>query len=101
MMPAILRAVCRFALGAIAGSTKAKKSGAAPGRAGDGARNRRETGIGRSLPVEAIAPDGDGVALAMIVADQHRPRFKGPTRWATLSCQTVEERQTVAIKTAE
>src|SRR5438309_4438588 len=70
---------CRFALGLVTGrmcaitsDTHGKEPGAAPGRAGDGARDRREAGIGGSLPVEALAPDRDGVALAVILANEHR-----------------------------
>ena len=38
--------------------------GAAPGRAGDGAGDGRLARTCRSLPLEALAPDRDGVALA-------------------------------------
>jgi hypothetical protein len=40
----------------------------------------RQAGIGRSLPVEALAPDRDGVALALILAKQHRAGLEVATR---------------------
>src|SRR2546422_6960974 len=41
-----------------------------PGGAGDGAGDGGQGPISRALPVEAIADDGGGVALALIVADE-------------------------------
>src|SRR5262245_46178952 len=43
-----------------------------PGGAGDGAGDGGQARISRALPVEAIGDDGDGVALALIVANEHR-----------------------------
>src|SRR6266704_110011 len=48
-----------------------EKTWAVPNRAGHGARDRRQAGIGRSLPDKAVGPDRDGVAPALIVAHQH------------------------------
>src|ERR1700693_2767568 len=48
-----------------------KEARAAPGRAGDRPRDRRQAGIGLSLPDIAVGRDRDGVAPALIVADQH------------------------------
>src|ERR1700730_16885573 len=45
---------------------------AVPNRAGDGPRDRRQAGIGGALPDIALGPDRDGVAAALIIADQHR-----------------------------
>src|SRR5437762_13529503 len=59
-----------LALCVITGRTHGKEPGAAPGRAGDGACDRRQARIGRPHPVEAIVDDGDGVALAVVVANQ-------------------------------
>src|SRR6266436_9711491 len=53
-----------------------EEAGSTPGRAGDGAGDGGEARIGRALPVEAIAHDGDGVALALIVAKEHRAGFE-------------------------
>src|SRR5258707_3736271 len=53
-----------------------EEAGSTPGRAGDGAGDGGEARIGRALPVEAIAHDGDGVALALIVAKEHRARIE-------------------------
>src|SRR5439155_17800512 len=52
-------------------SRQSEEPGAAPGRASDGTRDGREARIGRALPVEAIRRHGDGVALALIVANEH------------------------------
>jgi hypothetical protein len=88
-------------LGAVTATLQGEEPGAAPGRAGNGARNRREARIRRPLPIEALAGDRDGVALALILANQHRSWFEVATRWATLSRQAVQERQAVSIEAAE
>ena len=49
-----------------------EKTWAVPNRAGDGPRDRRQAGIGGALPDIALGPDRDGVAAALIIADQHR-----------------------------
>src|SRR5438105_1312015 len=55
-----------------------EEPGATPGRPGNGAGDGGEARIDGALPVEAIARDGDGVALALIVANQHRAGFEPP-----------------------
>ena len=47
------------------------ESRAAPGRAGDGTRDRREARVDRPLPIEALAGHGDGMALALVIANEH------------------------------
>src|SRR3977135_1247998 len=87
------RLICGSALAAVVGAAKeTEKSGPAPSRAGDRACNRRQAGIGSSLPIEAIRPDGDGVALSVIVADQHRSDFELPRPGAGLTRPTLEKR---------
>src|SRR4029453_10243147 len=49
---------------------KGEESGTTPGRAGDGAGDSGETGIGRALPLETIGCDGDSVAVAVILANE-------------------------------
>ena len=94
--------ICGFALAAVIGAAKeTEKSGPAPSRAGDRACNRGKAGIGSSLPIEAIRPDGDGVALSVIVADQHRSDFELPRPGAGLTCQTVEKLKALTIEAAE
>src|SRR5258708_33501001 len=64
----ILIAACR---GAVC-SREGKEPRTTPGGAGDGAGDGGQARISRALPVEAIGEDGDGVALALIVANDHR-----------------------------
>src|SRR5262249_15025226 len=45
--------------------------GAAPGRAGDGGGGGRQARTCRFLPLEALAPDRDGVALALGVGNDN------------------------------
>src|SRR5438045_3139155 len=59
------------------------------------------TGQGRALPVKAIGRDGDGVALAVIVANEHRAGFELAPGRAAMACQTVQESQAFPIKAAE
>src|SRR5579864_8366202 len=63
----------RFALGDGTGVTEGEEPRAAPGRAGDGAGDRRQARIGRAQPVEAIAHHRDGVALSVRVRSCIRP----------------------------
>src|SRR5258708_284927 len=51
-------------------SPQAEEAGAVPGCAGDGAGNGREAAVGRALPDETVGNDGDGVALAPILAHE-------------------------------
>src|SRR6202521_5383718 len=103
LMPALVWTGGRFALGlgAVTGTLQGEEARPTPGRAGDGARDRREARIRRPLPVEALAPDRDGVALALILANQHRAGFELATGRAVVSREAVQERQAVAIKTPE
>ena len=64
---------------------------------GDG----REAGIGRALPVKSIGCDGDGVALALIVANEHRARFEVAPGRAVVARQTLQEAQAFPIKPAK
>src|SRR5262244_3968694 len=52
-------------------SREGKEPRTTAGGAGDGAGDGGQARISRALPVEAIADDGDGVALALIVANEH------------------------------
>src|SRR5437763_1470050 len=91
----------RFRLGAVTGALQGKEARSAPGRAGDGARDRREAGIGGPLPVVAFASDRDGVALPLILAKEHRAGFELATAGAAVPREAVQEQQAVAIKPAE
>src|SRR5438128_3709273 len=64
----ILIAACRGAVS----SREGKEPRTTPGGAGDGAGDGGQARISRALPFEAIGDDGDGVALALIVANEHR-----------------------------
>src|SRR5262249_17385081 len=68
---------------------------------GDGAGDGREAGIGRALPVKSIGCDGDGVALAVIVAKEHRAGFELAPGRAAVARQTLQERQAFPIKAAK
>src|SRR4051794_37521062 len=81
--------------------TGGKEPWPAPGRAGDSARDRREACIGPALPVEAIADDRDGVAPALVVANQHRAGLEVTLWCCTLSRQAVQEAEAFAIEAAE
>ena len=81
------------------GAVECEEPRAAPGRAGDHAGDRRETGISRSLP--ALARDRDGVALPVILANQHGAGFELARGRAALARKTIQEGQAGAIKTAE
>src|SRR6516225_1815851 len=58
--------------GSAVSAREGKEPRTTPGRAGDGAGDGGQARISRALPIEAIADDGDGVALALIVANEHR-----------------------------
>jgi hypothetical protein len=53
-----------------------EEPGTAPCGPGDRAGDGGEARIGRALPVEAIGRDRDGMALSLIVPDQHRAGFE-------------------------
>src|SRR4029077_19150799 len=86
------------------GSVRPRQSeepGAAPGRAGDGARDGREAGIGHALPVEAIRAHGDGMALPLIVANEHRARLEVAPRRDGVPGKAVQQAQALPVKAAE
>src|SRR5438309_12004911 len=64
----ILIAACKGAVS----SRESKEPRTTPGGAGDGAGDGGQTRIRCALPVEAIGDNGDDVALALIVANEHR-----------------------------
>jgi hypothetical protein len=96
--PLLIRAVRRRC--AVA-SRQGEEPGTTPGGAGDGAGDGREARIGRALPVKAIGRDGDGVALAVIVANEHRAGFELAPGRAAVACQTLQEPQAFPIEAAE
>src|SRR5580693_1281107 len=55
------------------GGVDGEKTWAVPNRAGNGPRDRRQAGIGGALPDIALGRDRDGVAAALILANQHGP----------------------------
>src|SRR5436305_999367 len=94
----ILIAACRGAVS----SREGKEPRTTPGGAGDGAGNGRQARIRRALPVEAIGDDGDGVALALIVANEHRAGLEAAAPWrAAVPRQPVQEPQAFPIKPAK
>src|SRR6516162_1417822 len=72
-----------------------------PGGAGDGAGDAGQARISRALPVEAVGDDGDGVALAVIVANEHRAGLEAAPWRAAASRQSVQEPQAFSVKTAK
>src|SRR6516164_6386318 len=69
-----------------------------PGRAGDGAGDGGQARISRALPVEAIGDDGDSVALALIVANEHRAGLEAAPWRAAVPRQPVQEPQAFPIE---
>src|SRR5258708_18141330 len=69
-----------------------------PGGAGDGAGDGGQARIRRALPVEAIGDDGDGVALALIIANEHRSGLEMAPGRAAVARQTLQETQAFPIK---
>src|SRR5437588_8032336 len=78
-----------------------EEPGATPGCAGDGAGNGGEAGIRHALPVEAIGRNGDGMALALIVAHQHCAGLELAPWRAAVACQTVQEAAAFPIEAAK
>src|SRR6516164_9620302 len=78
-----------------------EEAGSTPGRAGDGAGDGGEARISRVLPVEAIGDDGDGVALALIVANEHCAGLEAAPWRAAVPRQPVQEPQAFPIKPAK
>src|SRR5436190_3079743 len=93
----ILIAACRGAVS----SREGKEPRTTPGGAGDGAGDGGQARIRRALPVEAIADDGDGVALALIVANEHRAGLEAAAWRAAVPRQPVQEPQAFPIKPAK
>src|SRR4029453_6180898 len=61
----------------------------------------RETGVGRALPFKPVGCDGDGVALAMIVAKEHSAGFEPAPGRAPGPRQAVQEREAFPIQAAK
>src|SRR5437899_6921461 len=93
----ILIAACR---GAVCWR-EGKEPRTTPGGAGDGAGDGGQARISRASPVEAIGDDGDGVALALIVANEHRAGLEAAPWRAAVPRQPVQERQACPIKPAK
>src|SRR6516162_6109664 len=93
----ILIAACR---GAVCWR-EGKEPRTTPGGAGDGAGDGGQARISRALPVEAIGDDGDAVALALIVANEHRAGLEAAPWRAAVPRQPVQEPQAFPIKPAK
>src|SRR5438128_7780480 len=93
----LIVAACRCAVTRRQG----EEPGSTPGRAGDGAGDGGEARISRALPVESVGRDGDGMALALIVANEHRAGFEPAPGRAAVARQTVQEGQAFPIEPAE
>jgi hypothetical protein len=78
---------------------KGEETGTTPGRAGDGAGDGGEAGVGRALPLKPIGCDG--VALAVIFANEHRAGFEPAPGRAAVAWQPVQEPQAFLIKAAK
>ena len=83
--------VCRY-------ERQGEEPRATPSRAGDGAGDGGQARIPRALPVEALGRDGDGVALALIVAKEHRAGFEPASGRAAVARQTVSTHAPFALK---
>jgi hypothetical protein len=57
----------------LGGGFQSEEARAAPGRAGDRPRDRRQAGIGLCFPDIALGRDRHGVAPALVIADQNGP----------------------------
>jgi hypothetical protein len=83
--------------------THAEESGAAPSRAGDGARDGGKARVG--LPAPSIAPrnNRDGVPLAPIFAHEHGADLEAPwaVRFRIASCDVAQKLRGLRIKPAE
>src|SRR5436853_2655947 len=92
---------CVLGLGAVTGSLQGEEARAAPGRAGDGTRDRREARVDRPLPIEALAGHGDGMALALVIANEHGAGFELTLARTALARQAIQKSQAVAIVAAQ
>src|SRR5262249_56912882 len=93
----ILIAAC----GGAVSSCEGKEPRTTPGGAGDGAGDGGQARISRALPVEAIGDVGDGVALALIVANEHRAGLEAAPWRAAGPRQPLPEPQAFPIKPAK
>src|SRR5258708_22132288 len=82
----ILIAACRGAVS----SREGKEPRTTPGGAGDGAGDGGQARISRALPVESIGGDRGGVALALIVANEHRAGLEAAPWRAAVARQPVQ-----------
>src|SRR5918996_430694 len=82
-------------------SREGKEPRTTPGGAGDGAGDGGEARIPRPQPVEAVGHNGDGVALALIVANEHRAGLEVTPGRAAVPRQPVQEPQAFPIKPAK
>ncbi len=99
--PSRARAFLIAACGGAVSSREGKEPRTTPGGAGDGAGDGGQARISRALPVEAIGDDGDGVALALIVANEHRAGLEAALWRAAVPRQPVQEPQAFPIKPAK
>src|SRR5207245_56013 len=79
-------------------SREGKEPRTTPGGAGDGAGDGGQARISRALPVEAIGDDGDGVALAVMVANEHRAGLEAAPWRAAVPRQPVQEPPAFPVK---
>src|SRR6516225_2405455 len=73
-----------------------KEPSTTPGGAGDGAGDGGQARISRALPVEAIGDDADAVALAVIVANEHRAGFEAAP-WRDAVPATIRYRRSPSV----
>jgi hypothetical protein len=84
-------------------SPKTEKAWAVPVRSSYCARDRRKAGIGLLPPLESVWHDCNGVALPVILPDQHRASFEPPTEFARFfsACEPVEKFYRFPIEAAQ
>src|SRR5260370_9956206 len=93
----ILMAAC----GGAVSSREGKEPRTTPGGAGDGAGDGGQPRISGALPVEAIGDDDNGVALALIVANEHGAGLEAAPWRAAVPRQPVQDPQAFPIKPAK
>src|SRR5262249_34254427 len=93
----ILIAACRGAVS----SREGKEPRTTPGGAGDGAGEGGQALIKPPPPGEAVGGGGAGVALALIVANEHRAGLEAAPWRAAVPRQPVQEPQALSIKPAK
>src|SRR5580704_9574840 len=85
------------------GGLDGEKTRAVPNRPGNRPRDRRQAGIGGALPDKTLRRDRDGVAAALIIADQHRSDLEvtfSPAG-AVAAGEAVQQFEGGAVKRAE